>query len=268
MLTIYLYMNDQPIGVLDSGIGGLTVVKEIIRELPDESIIYIGDSLNTPYGARSTEEIYRFSKRLINFLMGKNVKLIVSACNTIAVSNIHKLRTDYPDIPIVGTVPAIKTAVAVTKNKRIGILSTTRTAQSGYQKDLINTFADGCMVFNHGTDELVPLIEQGKETEDVLQKVLINFKKEHIDTLVLGCTHFPLLREQMQRMLGPDVEILDSGAAIARQIRRILKHNETFTSLGKAKYDFYTTGSEKLMEKIVKKIIDSDINSKIQTVIL
>src|SRR5262245_22974677 len=126
-------MNNHPIGVLDSGLGGLTVLSSIVKELPNEQFIYIGDSKNTPYGKKTEEEIYHLSKRLIEFLLQKKVKLIVVACNTITVSCLERLRTDYPDMPIVGTVPVIKTAAAVSKNKCIGILSTTRTAQSDYQ---------------------------------------------------------------------------------------------------------------------------------------
>src|SRR6266480_7134956 len=143
-------MNNNPIGILDSGVGGLTVLQALVHELPHESAIYNGDSHNTPYGAKSEEEIYRLSKRLIEFLLKKEVKLIVIACNTITVTCLDKLRSEYPNVPIVGTVPVIKTAAEVSKNKRIGILSTTRTAQSTYQKRLIEEFANGCTVFNHG----------------------------------------------------------------------------------------------------------------------
>src|SRR5258708_19285848 len=222
-------MNNNPIGILDSGIGGLTVLASVVQQLPHESVVYIGDSRNTPYGVRSAEEIYHLSKRLIEFLLKKQVKLIVIGCNTITVSCLDRLHSDYPNIPLVGTVPVIKTAAAISQKKRIGILSTTRTAQSDYQKHLIEEFANDCTVFNHGTDELVPLIEKGKaESEEmttVLQKVLEPFQEEDIDALALGCTHFPFLEEQMRRILDPKVQLLDSGSAIARQVRRVLEHN-------------------------------------------
>src|SRR5205809_740298 len=114
---------NHPIGILDSGLGGLTIGKEIIRELPNESIVSIGDSVNTPYGGKSAQELYQISKRMVAFLLKQKVKLIVVACNTITVSCLDKLRVDYPSMPLVGTVPVVKTAVAVTKNKKIGILS-------------------------------------------------------------------------------------------------------------------------------------------------
>lgn len=259
-------MNNNPIGILDSGVGGLTVLKAVAEELPHESIIYIGDSQNTPYGAKSAEEIYVLAKRLIAFLLVKQVKLIVIACNTITVSCLDRLRNDYPDLPIVGTVPVIKTAAAISKNKRIGILSTTRTAQSDYQKHLLEEFANGCEEFNHGTDELVPLIEQGKmeseEMEATLRHVLVPFQKEHVDTLALGCTHFPFLREHMQKILGKDVQLLDSGGAIARQVKRVLEHNNALSDEKERQINIFTTGN---ME-IAKKLAQSTIKEQVATV--
>lgn len=256
-------MNNNPIGILDSGLGGLTVWKEVVKLLPHESIMYIGDSLNTPYGAKSEEDIYRLSKKIVDFLLSKHVKLIVIACNTITVSCLDKLRDDYPDIPIVGTVPVVKTAVERTKNNRIGILSTTRTATSTYQRNLINEFAGGCDVFVHGTDELVPMIEKGEVEGErinlVLKKVLTQFQKEQVGTIALGCTHFPFLKQQMQEILGPEVTILDSGAAIARQVKRVLENNNALTEQKHPTYEFYTTGNPAIAKKLLaSKIIEQE----------
>lgn len=263
-------MNKYPIGVLDSGIGGLTVVKEIISELPNESIIYIGDSINSPYGRRTKEEIYQLTKRLLNFLIKKKVKLIVIACNTITVSSIKQLREDYPDFPIIGTVPVVKKAAAETMNKRIGILSTTRTANSKYQKELIKQFGDGCIVFNHGTDELVPLIEEGLTTEkrlkDVLSKTLSFFQPENIDTLALGCTHFPFLKKQIQGILGEEIQILDSGQAIARQVRGVLLKNEALANPKKPDHSFYLTKSPKKAVKIINNFFENKFPGKLEEI--
>lgn len=252
-------MNNNPIGILDSGVGGLTVLHAIIQELPHESIVYIGDSKNTPYGAKSEEEIYLLAKKLIEFLITKKVKLIVIACNTITVSCLERLRIDYPALPIIGTVPVVKMAAVNSHNKRIGILSTTRTAQSDYQRHLIEEFAKGCTVFNQGTDELVPLIEQGRqeseEMKTILRKVLAPFSKEHIDTLALGCTHFPLVKKHMQSILGKDVQLLDSGGAIARQVRRVLEHNKALSIEQEAKITIYTTGDLDIAKKLIVNIV-------------
>jgi len=263
-------MDDRPIGVFDSGIGGLTILREIIRELPLESFIYVGDSFQTPYSCQTPKEIYQFSKCIVNYLLKKDVKLIVIACNTITVSCIKKLREDYPHIPIVGTVPVVKKAAEVTKNKRIGILSSTRTAKSEEQKQLIKKFADGCQVFNYGTDELVPLIEQGivtgKEIDETLRKVLAIFKENDIDTLALGCTHFPFLRKQIQTILGPHMQVLDSGSAIARQVRKILQNNNALSTIKKPSLEFYTTGKKLHMENIVRKIVKAEEITIVQSI--
>jgi glutamate racemase len=251
--------HTHPIGILDSGLGGLTIWKEIVAQLPHESTLYIGDSLHAPYGARSSEEIYQLSKRLVKFLLSKDVKAIVVACNTITVSCLDKLRNDFPEIAIIGTVPVVKTAAAASNNKRIGVLSTTRTAQSEYQKELIESFAKECHVTNYGSDELVPLIERGElsgeQLEETVSRILAVFKKDQIDTLALGCTHFPFLRKQMQDILGPDVVILDSGPSIARQVTRVLEEHKTLAVQAQAKHQFYTTGDETLANKLLQATI-------------
>jgi glutamate racemase len=248
-------MNNSPIGIFDTGVGGLTVLQAIAHELPHESLIYAGDSANTPYGTKSEEEIYSRTKKLVEFLLSKNVKLIVIACNTITVSCLDQLRKDYPQMPFIGTVPVIKTAAAVTKNKRIGVLSTTVTAQSVYQKKLIEHFANDCIVFDYGNDELVPLIESGRENSEemkkVLTKILSTFQKEEIDTLVLGCTHFPFLKDQMQELLGAEVNLLDSGGAIARQVRRVLEHNESLAKDNIQAINIFTTGNIEIPKKLL-----------------
>lgn len=247
-------MNNNPIGILDSGVGGLTVLQAVIEELPGESIIYIGDSQNTPYGAKKPEAIYHLAKRMIEVLKAKNVKLIVIACNTITVSCMDRLRTDYPNIPLIGTVPVIKTAAKISENKRIGILSTTITAKSDYQNHLIEEFADGCTVFNHGNDKLVPLIEKGlitsTEMSEVLYPVLAPFLKEEIDTLVLGCTHFPFVKSQIQEFLGQHVTLLDSSGAVARQVKRVLQHNDILATDKPQKVIIYTTGNKQIVQHL------------------
>ncbi len=260
-------MNDKPIGILDSGIGGLTVTKEIMALLPKESIIYIGDSKNTPYGAKSPNEIYTLAKVLINFLIKKEVKLIVVACNTITVNCIDQLRKDYPHLPIVGAIPVVKTAAEITINKRIGILSTSQTAKSDYHKKVIEKFGNGCKVFNYGTDGLVPLIENGttygEAIDQKLEEVLEKFKKEKIDTLALGCTHYPLIATAIQEHLGKGVHLLDSGAAIARRAKQILDNNQIASKSNERFYDIYTTGQTSSVRKIVTKLGLTDLPIKI-----
>jgi glutamate racemase len=258
-------MTNKPIGILDTGIGGLSVYQEIIALLPHESTIYIGDSAFAPYGRLSEDVIFERSKKLVSFLLEKDVKLIVVACNTITVSCIDKLREAFPQVPIVGTVPVVKTAAAMTKVKSFGILSSTRTAHSKYQKELIKQFAEGHTVINLGSHELVSLIEQGiidgEQIDSILQKVLKPFQEEHIDTLALGCTHFPFIKKNMQKILGEDVTILDSGAAIARHVKRVLESKNILVSEGSAKREFYTTADAEKVNDIAKKILGGTITT-------
>lgn len=259
-------MNNQPIGVLDSGVGGLSIWKEIISLHPNESTIYIADSRNCPYGIKSEKEIYRLAQKLVQFLVKKKVKLIILACNTITVSCLDKLRKDFPKIPIIGTVPVIKTAINLTRNKRIGILSTLRTSKSKYQKKLLEKFAKGCRVINKGTDKLVPLIEKGEiESEKILpilKEELEPFIKEKIDVLALGCSHFPLIRKEIEEVLGKNVLVLDSGAAIARQVERVLKVNKELAKGNKNSYVFYTTGQKEHFKQPLKHLMkyNKDVN--------
>lgn len=263
-------MIHKPIGIFDSGIGGLSVYQEIVKLLPDESTVYIGDSALAPYGKLSEDAIFERSKKLVAFLLKKNVKLIVVACNTITVSCIHKLRETYPETPIIGTVPVVKTAASTTKAKCFGILSTTRTADSAYQKKLIKEFADSHTVLNLGTDELVPLIEkgilEGEQIEAVLRKVLEPYKEANIDTLALGCTHFPFIKKEIQKLLGKDVQVLDSGAAIARHVKHILSERDALINGGDPERKFYTTGDTGVMDIVAKNVSGSTIASERVTV--
>ena len=248
-------MNENPIGVIDSGIGGLTILAEIIKKLPDESFIYLADSKNCPYGPKTSVEIYNLSKRLIEFLIKEKVKLIVIACNTITVSCIEKLRKDFPQIPIIGTVPVVKTASKNTKNGRIGILSTKQTAESLYQKNLIKKFGKGLKILNLGTDRLVSLIENGEdkiEIRKILEKELKPFIDFKIDVLALGCSHFPFLKKEIQEILGNKVLILDSSGAIARQTKRILISENLLSEYNKSVKSFYTTGDLYRFERIAR----------------
>ncbi len=250
-------MQNQPIGILDSGVGGLTIWDKIINLLPQESAIYIADSLNCPYGSKAEAEIYERSKKMTSFLLEKEAKLIVVACNTITVSCLDKLREKFANVPIVGIVPVVKTAAETTRNARIGVLSTTRTDKSVYQKNLIKKFAGDCQVFTHGTDDLVPLIEKGilkgEEIDLVLNIVLDKFKKEKIDTLALGCSHFPFLKKQIGKYFGSSVDVLDSSGAVARQVKRVLGKADLASEKKNQEYKFFTTGDKKILFDLSKK---------------
>lgn len=246
---------DNPIGIIDSGVGGLTIASALIKNLPKESLIYSADSKNCPYGTKSEDEIYNLTRKMVNFLISQNIKLLVVACNTITVTSIEKLRIDYPKLPIVGIVPVIKTAVKESKSKKIGIFSTIVTANSAYQKDLIQKFAIDCSVLNLGSGKLVPLIEKldFESVDSVLEQELEPFKKAKIDVLALGCSHFPLIADQIQKIL-PGVLILDSANAVSNQVEKILEHNNLLSNSTKPSYNFYNSGDLKPMEYFVDKL--------------
>jgi len=261
-------MKNQPIGILDSGVGGLSIWREIIKKLPHESTIYLADSANCPYGEKTAEEIYKLSKRMVKFFLEKKVKLIILACNTITVTCLDKLRQDFPKIPIIGIVPVIKTASELTKNGRIGVLSTRRTANSRYQKELIKKFAKGLKVLNLGTDKLVPLIERGESFGIIkmLGRELKAFQDFKVDVLVLGCSHFPFLKRKIRRIMGEKIKILDSAGAVARQVKRILIHNSTVSFSKKPFFLFYTTGNHERFREISAKLVGKKYGKMIKSV--
>ena len=253
----------QPIGIIDSGVGGLSLTSVLIKKLPKESVIYLADSHNCPYGEKSKAEIYSLTKKMVKFLLKKKIKLLVIACNTITVTAIDRLRKEFKQIPIVGIVPVIKTAQEKTTNGKIGVFSTIITAKSSYQKDLISKFAKDSTIINVGSSSLVSLIEKGdmETINKVLQQELEIFKENNIDTLVLGCSHFPLIKNQIRKLL-PDVLILDSSEAVTRQVKRILKSDKRLSSSQNSDYNFLTTGNKEFFAKFVNKAIGKKLTNK------
>jgi glutamate racemase len=251
-------MSNAPIGVFDSGVGGLTIVREIQRQLPAESIVYIGDTANCPYGGRSSVEIHQLARQMMRRMRLHGAKLVVVACNTISVNCINDLRAEFPEMPIVGTAPAIKTAASISTTRRIGVLSTIATANSPYQAMLVQEFAADCQVTNIGTNELVPRIERGAwstELRQMLPEILEPFREAEIDALVLGCTHYPLLRDEIAAVLGPDVAVVDSGEAIARQVRRVLETAELLNaSVDSPSYRYLTTSDSPALNNVLERL--------------
>lgn len=257
-------MSTYPIGILDSGVGGLTILKHIHQLLPQENLIYVGDTLHCPYGDKSPEEIYNLAKQLITYLLRKNVKLVVIACNTITVTCIDQLRETYPELPIIGVVPVVKTAASVTKNKKIGVFSTTRTASSESQKKLIEQYASGVDVVSVGTNDIVPFIERGDihspEFKTILERELQPFIAAQVDTVALGCTHFPFITSQIQEIVGKDVTLLDPGDAVARHVERILNHNDLMSDVEKGRVEYVVTGSPEQFEDFAKNVMKEHIS--------
>ncbi len=225
--------SSAPIGVFDSGVGGVTVLRDLLCELPDERYVYFGDTGNCPYGVRTVEEIQRLSIAGVRFLLERGAKLIVVACNTASVSARSILRATF-DVPFVVVVPAVKPAAERTRTGKVGIAATQASAQSDYLHELIDEFAHGIEVYPAGCPDLVTLAEDrmldGPVVECAVEQYIRPMLAEGIDELVLACTHFPAMRAVFERIAGPGVEVIDSGAAVARQTRRVLTRDGLLAS--------------------------------------
>ncbi len=219
-------MSQNPIGIFDSGLGGLTIYNEIHNLLPHENIIYLADSRNAPYGGKSKEQIIEISVKNTEFLLKKGCKLIVVACNTASTNAVKYLREHY-QVPIIRVQPAIKPAALNSKTKVVGMLATKGTLESELLFETAQRFATGVKVVEQVGEGLVSLIEDGQmespEMTRLLKKYVEPMMEHNIDQLVLGCTHYPFLTEQIKEITGESVQIVDSGEAIARQTRVILK---------------------------------------------
>lgn len=215
-----------PIGVYDSGVGGLTILSALRQELPQEDYIYIGDTAHIPYGNRSEAEVAELALRCCHFLLHQGVKLIVVACNTASQTALNVLRARYDHIPFVGVVPAVKPAARITRRGRIGVIATNQAARAAYLRQLIDNFAEGIEVEAVGCPELVALAEEGlfdgPVVEETLRRALHPMLDKGVDVIVLGCTHFPAFRPAIERIVGKQAQVIDSGAAIARRVRSIL----------------------------------------------
>ena len=217
---------EAPIGVFDSGVGGLTILSTLRQELPYENYIYFGDTANCPYGTRSDAEIIELSIQACGFLIEQGVKLIIVACNTASQAALNSLRATFTSIRFVGVVPAVKPAARATKKGRIGIAATNQAAKAIYLQQLIDEFAGGIQAFAVGCPELVTLVEQGEidglAVEEAVKQALQPILKEDVDVIVLGCTHFPALKPVIERVTYQKIHIIDSGTAVARRTHYVL----------------------------------------------
>lgn len=255
-------MNNQPIGIIDSGVGGLSIWQEIHRLLPHESTIYIADSKNCPYGTKTPEEIFQLASRLVAFLLQKNVKMVVLGCNTMTVTCLDRLRLLHPHIPFIGVVPVIKTAAAYSTTKTIGVLTTSVTEESTYQKHLLAEYAKDCTVVTVGTDALVPFVERGEvQGEAVRQAVaaaITPFITSVCDVVALGCTHFPFLKPVMREIAGDNIQFMDSGAAVARHVQRTLTSRQLLSKTTHGSHVLFTTGDRTQLQTTLQKLFSRE----------
>jgi glutamate racemase len=251
-------MNGQPIGIFDSGIGGLSILQELYRRLPTENYVFFADQHNVPYGEKTKEELIALTTRIVKFLLDEQAKMVVVACNTATCYAIETLRASY-DIPIVGVVPAIKLAAEQTKTNEIALIATPATAKSDYVTDLIQKFAVGKNVARIGCFGLENAVETGKldskETAQVLAKYILPLKKTNVDQLVLGCTHYPFLKKEIGGILGSSVTLIDSGAAVARRVEAVLKEKNIANPAGASDTKFFTNGDADHFSEVASSLL-------------
>lgn len=247
-------LKDAPIGVFDSGFGGLTVVREIMRQIPNEKIIYFGDTARVPYGSKSKETVTRFSRQITNFLQTQNVKTIVVACNTASAYALDELEKEI-DIPIIGVVkPGAKVAADVTKNGKVGVIATSATIGSEIYTTYIKQLKPEVSVTGKACPLFVPLVEEGlledPVTDEIASRYLLELIDIDIDTLILGCTHYPLIRNTIQRVVGDKVTLVNPAYETARELKLLLEEKgilqDKKPDLGENRYQFFVSdGAEK-----------------------
>ena len=256
-------MNNNPIGIFDSGIGGMTVVKAIMDELPNESIVYFGDLAHLPYGSKSEKAIKEFSLSNIRFLIEKNVKMIVVACNTASSIALNEIK-QHTDLPVIGVIiPGAEAAVENSNSFKIGIIGTPRTVLSGAYEKAIKNIKPQSNVYQKATPLLVPLIEENwinREATRLVIREYINYfvNGKAIDTLVLGCTHYPLIKNVIEEEM-PGVKIVDSAYSTALKVKEILLKQRMSAEINTARYQFYVNDITESFEELAYRIIGNSI---------
>jgi glutamate racemase len=249
---------DAPIGVFDSGVGGLSVVAELRTLLPHESIVYVADSAYCPYGGRPPGEIRDRSLAVSRFLLARGAKVIVGACNSASGAALESLR-DALEVPIVGMEPAVKPAAASTRNGRVGVLATAATLRAERFDRLMASYANGVEVYSQPCPGLVELVEQGitsgAEARAVLAPLVSPLRAAGVDTVVLGCTHYPFLQGEIADLLGPHVTIIDTGLAVARRVQSVLGVGGLLREGGEGRLQLYTSGDPSEVGATVAKLL-------------
>lgn len=255
----------DPIGVIDSGVGGLTVAKEIIRQLPNEEIVYLGDNARCPYGPRSMEQVRTFTWEMTRYLIeNKQIKMLVIACNTATAAVYEEIKQTL-QIPVIGVIhPGARSAIKVTQTSHIGVIGTFGTIHSGAYSRALHLIDHHIHVTDLACPPFVPLVEAGNidssETLRVVKETLAPILSDpKMDTLILGCTHYPILRDIIQKVVGTSIQLIDSAEETAREVSTILFHKDMLrTDYKEPFHQFFTTGSHKMMERVVSNWLELD----------
>ena len=259
--------KNAPIGVFDSGVGGLTVAREIMRQIPNERIVYFGDTARVPYGSKSKDNIIKFSRQIIRFLQTENVKAIVIACNTASALALDEMQQEF-DLPILGVVkPGAKVAVETTANKRIGLIGTEANIRSGVYTRYIKSLDDEAKVFEKACPLFVPLVEEGWLHDDITLQVasryLEELKEKDIDTLIMGCTHYPLIRSTIRKVMGDKVNLVNPAYETAIELKNLLERdnlaNKCDVDSPSSMYRFYVSDAEEMVKLFANSILPFDI---------
>lgn len=264
LLSGGINMDNRPVGFMDSGVGGLTVVKMAQKLLPNEEIVFIGDEARMPYGPRPTEEVVEFSKQMAAFLISKNVKALVIACNT-ATSAAYEILQKELSIPVIGVIlPGAMAAAEQTKNNKVGVIATLGTIKSNIYPKTLKTIQYSIESYPLACQEFVEIAEKNEldtpETRVVVENKLKEFKQDQIDTLILGCTHFPLLSKNIQRAVGDGVTLIDPGVETSKQLKNLLEDQDMLRDEKLEINDrYYSTGNLVEFENVARNFLEKEI---------
>lgn len=256
-------MENRPIGIFDSGVGGLTVAGEIMQKLPNENIIYFGDTARFPYGTKTAEQLIQFTFEIVEYLQNQAVKLVVIACNSASSAALEKAQEKF-DIPIVGVVePGARAAVLASINRNIGVIGTEVTIKSQAYKKAIHVFDAGAAVFSASCPSFASFVENGHidgdHIDDIAEKYLAPLKQQQVDTLILGCTHYPLLSKNIQKVMGQNVHLINSAEETALEITEILNRKDQLRQTSKPTYRFISTGNSSKFHKLGNRFLGKEI---------
>ncbi len=257
-------MDCRPIGIFDSGVGGLTVVKEVMNSLSGESIVYFGDTARVPYGSKSKQTVTKFSAQIIRFLLTQDVKAIIIACNTVSSNSIEELREIFPNMPIVEVVgPGVHMALHTTQTGRIGVVGTQATIESNKYPELLLAKDSALKVYGKACPLFVPLVEDGWAERDVAYQVVKEYLRplleKNIDSLILGCTHYPMLTRTIKKVVGDQVELINPAEEAARQMGDILIKNDMTSDDHDPEYKFYVSDSEERFKEMAQIFLNNPI---------
>jgi len=265
LLGIIEFMNNRSIGVFDSGVGGLTVAAEIMKKLPNENLVYFGDTARFPYGTKTPEQLIDYTFEIVKYLQAQDVKLVVVACNSASAAALERAQEEF-DIPIIGVVePGARAAVLASKNRHIGVIGTEATINSDAYKKAIHVFDAGAEVYSAACPTFATFVENGHVDGDhineIAQKYFEPLNEHQVDTLILGCTHYPLLSANIQKAIGEDVQIISSAEETALEVTEILERKDQLRSEQQPDYHFISTGEGSKFNKLGSRFLGKEIES-------